>query len=446
MVLKSTLSNKQINRLAIPAIIAGVSEPILSLTDAAIVGHMPLNATVSLAAVGIVSSFLSMLIWVLGQSRSAISSIISQYLGANKLKEVKSLPGQAIAIILILSVLICAATIPFSEAIFKFYNASGVLLDYSVDYYKIRIIGFPFTLYTFAVFGVFRGLQNTYYPMVIAIIGTAINIALDLVLVYGITNVIAPMNLKGAALASVLSQALMAVMATALVLKNTPITLKIKGPVNKELPKFLMMIGNLILRTLALNLALYFATSFATGYGTNYIAAYTIVINLWFFAAFAVDGYASAGNILSGKLFGAKQFETLVELSQRLTKKALIVGLLMAGLGGLFYKSVGAMFTSDPNVLADFYEVFWIVLAMQPLCAITFVFDGIFKGLGKMKALRNVLFAATFLVFIPALLLGHYLELKLHGILWAFTLWIAARGVPLVVKFRKQFLPQARKH
>ena len=444
--MNTNVSNKQINRLAIPAIIAGVSEPILSLTDAAIVGHMPLNATVSLAAVGIVSSFLSMLIWVLGQSRSAISSIISQYLGANKLKEVKSLPAQAIAIILILSVLICAATIPFSEAIFKFYNASGVLLDYSVDYYKIRIIGFPFTLYTFAVFGVFRGLQNTYYPMVIAIIGTAINIALDLVLVYGITNVIAPMNLKGAALASVLSQALMAVMATTLVLKNTPITLKIKGPVNKELPKFLMMIGNLILRTLALNLALYFATSFATGYGTNYIAAYTITINLWFFAAFAVDGYASAGNILSGKLFGAKQFETLVELSQRLTKKALIVGLLMAGLGGLFYKSVGAMFTSDPNVLADFYEVFWIVLAMQPLCAITFVFDGIFKGLGKMKALRNVLFAATFFVFIPALLLGHYLELKLHGILWAFTLWIVARGVPLVVKFRKQFLPQARKH
>ena len=444
--MNTNVSNKQINRLAIPAIIAGVSEPILSLTDVAIVGHMPLNATVSLAAVGIVSSFLSMLIWVLGQSRSAISSIISQYLGANKLKEVKSLPAQAIAIILVLSVLICAATIPFSEAIFKFYNASGVLLDYSADYYKIRIIGFPFTLYTFAVFGVFRGLQNTYHPMVIAIIGTAMNIVLDLVLVYGITNVIEPMNLEGAALASVLSQALMAIMATALVLKNTPITLKIKGPINKELPKFLMMIGNLILRTLALNLALYFATSFATGYGTNYIAAYTIVINLWFFAAFAVDGYASAGNILSGKLFGAKQFETLIELSQRLTKKAVIVGLIMAGLGGLFYKSVGVMFTSDPKVLGDFYEVFWIVLAMQPVCAITFVFDGIFKGLGKMKALRNVLFAATFLVFIPALLLGHYLELKLHGILWAFTLWIVARGVPLVVKFRKQFLPQARKH
>ena len=410
MTLKTTLSNQQINRLAIPAIIAGISEPILSLTDAAIVGHISSNATESLAAVGIVSSFLSMLIWVLGQSRSAISAIISQYLGADKLKDVQNLPAQAIGIIIVLSLLICGATVPFSEAIFKFYNASGILLDYSVDYYKIRIIGFPFTLYTFAVFGVFRGLQNTYHPMIVAIIGALSNIILDFILVYGITGVMDPMNLKGAALASVFAQMIMALLSTILILKNTAISLKIKTPMNKELPKFLAMIGNLILRTLALNLALYFATSFATAYGTNYIAAYTVAINLWFFAAFAVDGYASAGNILSGKLLGAKQFDSLIELSHRLTKKALVV------------------------------------LVMQPLCAITFVYDGMFKGLGKMKVLRNVLLGATFFIFIPALLLGHYLGLKLHGILWAFTFWIIARGLPLILKFRKQFLPQARKH
>lgn len=442
----TTLSNKQINRLAIPAIIAGVSEPILSLTDAAIVGHITIDPTESLAAVGIVSSFLSMLIWVLGQSRSAISAIISKNLGANKLEQVKTLPAQAIAIIVLLSIIICCLTIPFSEAIFKFYNASGPLLNYSVDYFNIRIIGLPFTLYTFAVFGVFRGLQNTYHPMLIAILGALVNIFLDLVLVYGITNLIAPMNLKGAALASVLSQMVMAVMTTILILKNSSIPLKISTPINKALPKFLAMIGNLIIRTLALNLALYFATSFATSYGTNYIAAYTIAINLWFFAAFAVDGYASAGNILSGKLLGAKEFETLVQLSQKLTKKALIVGISMASIGGIFYNSLGEVFTSDPIVLSIFYEVFWIVLLMQPLCALTFVFDGIFKGLGQMRVLRNVLLTSTLLVFIPALFLGDSLNLKLHGILWAFTIWIVARGLPLFVKFRKQFLPLTRKH
>ncbi len=444
--LNKTLTNKQINKLAIPAIIAGISEPILSITDAAIVGHINLNATESLAAIGIVSSFLSMLIWVLGQSRSAISTIISQYLGAKKVEEVKNLPAQAIVIIVILSIIICVTTIPFSESIFKLYNAKGLLLEYSAEYYRIRIIGFPFTLYTFALFGVFRGLQNTYYPMIIATIGACINIILDFLFVYGFYEIIAPMNLKGAAVASVLSQVIMAIMTTILILKNTPISLTLTTPINKELPKFLTMIGNLIIRTLALNLALFFATSFATAYGTNYIAAYTIAINLWFLTAFAVDGYASAGNILSGKLLGAKQFSTLIELSKRLTKKALIVGILIGAIGGVFYKSLGKMFTTDVEVLSIFYAVFWIVLVMQPICAITFVFDGIFKGLGKMRDLRNVLLLSTFSVFIPALFLANYLDFKLHGVLWAFTLWMIARGLPLIVKFRKQFLPQPRKH
>lgn len=418
----------------------------LSLTDAAIVGHIPTNATESLAAVGIVSSFLSMLIWVLGQSRSAISAIISQYLGANKLHEVKQLPAQAIAIIVAISVFVCTITVPFSDSIFKFYNAKDLLLEYSVDYYNIRIIGLPFTLYTFAVFGIFRGLQNTYYPMVIAIIGTVVNIVLDFILVYGISDFIPALNLKGAAIASAFAQLLMAGMATVLLLKKTPITLKLTLPLNKELPKFLHMIGNLIIRTLVLNLGLYFATSFATDYGTNYIAAYTIAINLWLFAAFAVDGYASAGNILSGKLYGGNQIKLLVELSNRLLKRALIVGVLMAGIGALFYESLGSLFTNEKSVLDEFYKVFWIVLLMQPFCALTFVYDGIFKGLGKMKTLRNVLIISTLFIFIPALFIGDYFELNLYGILLAFTLWIIARGVPLIVKFRKQFSPQIQNH
>ena len=444
--MNKSISNKQINRLAIPAIIAGISEPILSLTDAAIVGHIPTNATESLAAVGIVSSFLSMLIWVLGQSRSAISAIISQYLGANKLHEVKRLPAQAIAIIITLSLLVCATTLPFSESIFKFYNAKDLLLDYSVEYYNIRIIGFPFTLYTFAVFGIFRGLQNTYYPMIIAIVGAVINIVLDFILVYGVSGIIPALNLKGAAIASAFSQLLMAGMASILLLKKTPISLKLVLPFNKELPNFLQMIGNLIIRTLALNLALYFATSFATDYGTEYIAAYTIAINLWFFAAFAVDGYASAGNIMSGKLFGGNQIKLLVALSNRLLKRALIVGVMMAALGALFYEQLGSLFTTEKAVLTEFYKVFWIVLLMQPFCALAFVFDGIFKGLGEMKTLRNVLVLSTVLVFIPALFIGDYYELKLHGILLAFTFWMIARGIPLIVKFRKQFLPQIQNH
>jgi len=442
----TNISLKHINKLAIPALIAGVSEPILSLTDTAIVGNMDLNATESLAAVGIVGAFISMLIWVLGQTRSAISSIVSQYVGANNLDKVKNLPAQAIFIITSFSVLIILATYPFAEQIFKLYNASNLILDYGVSYYKIRVFGFPFTLFTIAIFGTFRGLQNTYYPMIIAIIGATSNIVLDIILVYGIEGYVPAMHIQGAAYASVFAQLLMAVLSAYFLLKKTPISLKLSFPFNKEIKRFTVMILNLFVRTLALNVTLYFASAFSTSYGKQYIAAYTIAINLWFLGAFIVDGYASAGNILSGKLLGGKEYSKLIGLSNKLIRYGVYLGLILAVLGSIFYYSIGTIFTKEPEVLKEFYKIFWMVLAMQPFCAIAFIFDGMFKGLGKMKDLRNLLLFSTFLVYVPILFWLDSLDLKLYAIFTAFTCWIIARGLPLIIKFRREFLPLSQNH
>lgn len=440
------ISFKKINQLAIPALIAGVSEPILSLTDAAIVGHVELNATESLAAVGIVTTFMSMLIWVLGQTRSAISSILSQYVGAGQINKIKNLPAQAIFVITSLSVLIIICTYPFAHNIFKLYNASGLILNYSITYYQIRVLGFPFTLFTIAVFGTFRGLQNTYYPMLIAITGTAINIVLDIILVYGVYGYLAPLNIKGAAYASLIAQFVMALLSVYFLLKKTAISLKLTFPFNKEMNRFTLMILNLFVRTIALNVTLYLASTFATSYGASYIAAYTIAINLWFLGAFIVDGYASAGNILSGKLYGAKAYGLLLQLSNKLIKYALIIGTLLAAICFAFYYYIGPLFTNEAKVIEYFNAVFWIILIMQPLCTLAFIFDGIFKGLGKMKYLRNVLLFSTFIIFIPILYWLDYLDYKLQGIFTAITFWILARGILLIVKFRSIFTPLKAKN
>lgn len=441
----ASISFKNINKLAIPALISGVAEPILSITDTAIVGNIDVNATESLAAVGIVGAFISMLIWVFGQTRSAISSIVSQYLGANKLDEVKDLPAQAIYIITSISILIIAITLPFAKQIFQLYNASDLILDYSIDYYQIRVFGFPFTLFVIGVFGVFRGLQNTVYPMIIAIIGAVLNIILDIVLVYGIDGIIDPMHIKGAAYASVIAQIVMAICAMVLLLNKTDIPLRVGLPFNKEIKRFLLMIANLFIRTVSLNVALYFASAFATSYGKEYIAAYTIAINIWFLGAFVIDGYASAGNILSGKLLGAKQYQLLLKLSNKLIIYGIALGFLMAIIGSIIYRPIGTIFSNDPLVLEAFYDVFWMVLAMQPLCALAFIFDGMFKGLGRMKFLRNLLLFSTFLVFVPVIFWLDHLNYKLYAIFTAFTLWIIARGIPLIIKFRKIFIPLAQK-
>ncbi|MEZ2413603.1 MATE family efflux transporter [Muriicola sp. E247] len=439
------VSFKTINKLAIPATIAGIAEPILSITDTAIVGNIPENGLESLAAVGIVGAFLSMLIWILGQTRSAISAIISQYLGAGKLDQVSTLPAQAITLNVLLSIVILLGTVFVVEEIFLLLNAKGKILEFCISYYSIRVWGFPLTLFAFAVMGIFRGLQNTYWPMMIAIVGAVLNIGLDFILVYGIEGFITPMYLEGAAWASLISQGVMAAMSLILLITKTNISLRPKLPIHPELRRLIGMSLNLFVRAVALNITLILAVREATALGDRFIGAHTIAINLWLFAAFFIDGYGAAGNIMGGRLLGARDFTNLWKLS----KKIMLYGILVSGvlmiIGFVLYRPLGELFSNDTGVLKTFYSIFFIVILALPLNTVAFVFDGLFKGLGEMRYLRNVLLIATFIGFIPSLFLGKYMNLGLYGIWIAITVWMTIRGGALVWKFRRKFRPLLQK-
>ncbi len=439
--MKTPINFKTINNLAIPATIAGIAEPILSITDTAIVGNIPQDGMESLAAAGIVGSFLSMLIWILGQTRSAISAIISQYLGADKLERVKTLPAQAIFLNIVLSIVILFSTVFVVEEIFVLLNASGKILELCISYYSIRVWGFPLTLFVFAVMGIFRGLQNTYYPMLIAITGAVLNIILDFILVYGVEGIISPMYLEGAAWASLIAQGIMAVMAFVLLVTKTNISLRLKFPLHPELGRLVVMSLNLFVRALALNIALILAVREATALGDKYIGAHTIAINLWLFSAFFIDGYGAAGNIMGGKLLGAKNYDGLWDLAKKIMLYGFVISLILAAAGFLFYRPIGRIFSNDLTVLQAFYSIFFILILGIPMNMVAFVFDGLFKGLGEMKYLRNVLLVATFLGFVPILFLGKFLGWGLYGIWIAFTLWMFIRGGALVWKFRRKFRP-----
>lgn len=443
--MKTEITLKSINNLAIPATIAGISEPLLSITDTAIVGNIPYDGLESLAAVGIVGSFLSMLIWILGQTRSAISAIISQYLGAGRIAEVEDLPAQAIFFNILLSVLMLLATIFVVEEIFMLLNASGKILQYCVSYYSIRVWGFPLTLFVFAIMGIFRGLQNTYWPMVIAVTGSLLNVILDFILVYGISGIIEPMYVEGAAWASLISQGVMAVMSFILLLLKTGISLKLRLPIHPELGRLVVMSLNLFVRAFALNIALILAVREAAALGDRYIGAHTIAINIWLFAAFFIDGYGAAGNILGGKLLGAKDYNGLWKLAGRIILYGMGVSLILMLLCFTLYKPMGRLFSQEVNVLDAFYSIFIIVILGFPINTIAFVLDGLFKGLGEMRYLRNVLLTATFLGFVPVLFVGKLFQLGLYGIWMAFVVWMLIRSGALLWKFNQKFRPLLQK-
>ncbi len=445
MTFLSKFKQNPIHKIAIPATIAGIAEPVLSLTDSAIVGNIPEQGLLSLAAAGIVGSYLSMLIWVIGQSRAALSALIAQYLGAGKIDEIKELPSQAIFINLGISFLLVGISIAFMRPIFTLMNATGTLLEYTESYFSIRIWGIPLTLLTFAIFGVFRGLQNTFWPMIIATTGALLNVVLDFMLVYGIEGFISPMYLDGAAYASIIAQLTMAVMALVLLYYKTDFRIRISRKFHPELKRFIGMSFNLFVRTIALNAALIYSVKVATGIGPAYIGAHTIAFNLWLFAAFFIDGYSSAANLMGGKLLGAKKYLELWQLLKKTFGYALVVSFVIIIVGVVFYRPIGRLFSNDAEALEVFYQIFYIVILFMPLNAMAFVLDGLFKGLGEMRYLRNVLLISSFLGFIPFVYISNRLGFGLSGIWVGFGFWIFLRFLGLFLKYRSKFLPLAQK-
>lgn len=429
---------KQINQLAIPAILSGISESIITLTDIAMIGNIKENPVEALAAVGLVGSFLSGLLWILGQTKTSISSIVSQHYGANQLDEMKTLVPQALLLNIAIGLFLLVSTLVFAEEIFGLYNAKGKILEQCISYFRIRAFGFPLTLISLTLFGTFRGIQNTVWAMRCGVATAILHVGLNYILIYGVDDIIPPLNIKGAAYSSLAAQFLMVVMAFYYYITKTHFRFNFKLKPHPFLRHYLNLSFNFILRTATLNIAFFVANAYATGYGAEYIAAQSILMNIWLFFSFFIDGYAGAGNAMAGRLIGAKNYDQLVVLSKDISKYSVLIALVLVVLSFIFYQPIGLLFNKEEKVLTVFKSVFWIVLLMQPINTLAYIFDGFFKGMGDAKLLRNNLIISTFLGFIPTLIISDYFGLQLYGIWMAFGIWMFLRSFPLMYIFNQR--------
>jgi MATE family multidrug resistance protein len=433
------INTSQILKLAIPAIIAGVAEPLISITDLAIVGKMEGSTTSALAAIGLVGTFLSAIIWTLAQTKTSISSIVSSTLGENKLEKIKELIPQVVWLNSILGILIYLVTAPMATFIFTAYKAQGEVLSIASNYYQVRALGFPMTLCAFAIFGIFRGLQDTTWAMIASLTGAVVNIVLTLTLVYGIDGVIPAYGIMGAAYGSLVAQLVMLLIAVYFLYKNTIFSMKLTlWKPHVKLKKHIVLTANFFLRTVAINVAIYFSYRFANDYGVAEAAAHAVLMNIWLFFSFLVDGFANAGNAIGGKLLGSKDTDSLRYLAYKTSLYGVVMAVVLAFTCTLLYPFLGKRFTDDPEVLEIIANTFWIVLLMQPINAVAFVYDGIFKGWGEASYLRNLLWLLTVLVFLPVLFLLDYFDWNLRAVWCAFFAWMIGRAAVLFVKFKSK--------
>ncbi len=438
----------EIKRLAIPAIFAGIAEPIIGLVDIGVIGNTGEASDVDQGAVGLAVSFYAILLWSLAQIRTSISSIVSRYVGANDIKSIKTLIPQTIAFGALLGIVLGALAFIFSEDVFKgFYGLEEhqwKLLERTQVYFRIRIIGLPISLVVYIVFGVFRGYQNTVWIMKASLLGAFVNIVLDYVLVFGIGDFKPNLGMEGVAIASVVAQAVMLITVLYFLKKNTVFSILPSFKLNPQFKLMLKMSSNMLLRTLALNVAFFLANYYVADYGKDYVAAHTILYNLWVFSFFFIDGFSNAANALSGKLLGKNDFIGLKLLLKDVVRYNLIVAGILAGIFLLGYPFMGEIFSNKANVVNHFNEAFWLIIIAQFINSVTFTYDGVFKGLGETAYLRNTLFIASFLVFAPVVFSLDLLGLKMIAVWSAFLAWNFYRGASLVYKFKTKYSPLAK--
>ena len=433
------LDIKEIRSLAIPAIIYNITEPLIGLADTAIIGQIDQEATIAQGAVGLAAGLIATLIWGFAQMRTSLSAIVSRQFGSNQINRIKSLIPQTIILTFLTGVLISFVFGVYFKDISKFLfgNMEAATFQYSKQYFTIRCYGLPLGLAVALFFGIYRGLQNTYWAMYVSIVGGVSNILLDYILVLGIDDVIDPMGVKGAAWASVISQIIMTSICILIYLQKTPFNFLLNKKLNPYFKEMLFIFINMFIRTMVLNFVFIISNRFANSYGNNSLAAYTIGYNIWIFSAFFIDGYSNAGNALAGKYIGEKNNEKLKSLGSKLIKINIKISFLLMIFYTLLYPFIGEFFNSNKLVIESFESFFWIVIIAQPLNSIAFTFDGIFKGLGKAVDLRNTLIIGTFLFFIPSVYILDFIYPNLISIWVALSVWMLYRGLSLLLKFKK---------
>ena len=416
----------EIARLAVPALGALIAEPLYILTDTAIVGHL---GTPQLGGLAVASTVLLTLYTVFIFLAYGTTAAVSRLLGAGDEREAAHQAVQSLWLAVIVGVGLTVIGLVGADALVGLMGAEGAVRTNALLYLRISLFGVPALLVVMAGTGYLRGLQDTRTPLAVAVGTGALNLVLEVVLIYGFGR-----GLGASALTTVVAQYAGAgvylwriggaVRRLDVDLRPHPTSLRRLGAVGRDL----------FVRTAALRLALLVATAVATRLGATDVAAHQIAFEIWSILALALDAIAIAGQAMVGRALGAADADAARGAGRRMIELGVALG-VAAGLVLFAVRTVlPDLFTDDPAVAALTAFVLGWVAVLQPVNAVAFVLDGILIGAGDMRFLAWAMAGAA-AVFIPPAVAVAALDAGL-GWLWAsIGLLMATRAVSLAVRF-----------
>ena len=435
--------DRQILQIALPSIVSNITVPLLGMIDVAIVGHM--GSPVYIGAVAVGSMIFNLVYWLFGFLRMGSSGLTAQALGRRDLAEVTRLLVRSVSIALGIALLLITFQIPLKWLMFWLIGPTPDVAPFASTYFNIVIWGAPASLALFSLKGWFIGMQNTRFPMVISIMQNIVNILASLTLVYGFG-----MKIEGVALGTIIAQYAGLLMAVGLLVRYYGRIFRGKRKVESGKrcvcsrvfsflfsPSsflFIKINRDIFLRTLCLVAVNLFFTSSGAHQGAVILSVNTVLMQLYLFFSYFMDGFAYAGEALGGKAYGAHNDVAFRDTLHRLWMWMLIVTsaytLLYIG-GGQW---IVTLLTDETQVLKASHDYLWWAWLIPAAGCVAFIWDGIFIG---MTATRGMLVSSflSALAFFAVYLLTES-TLGNHGLWLAQIVYLAMRGIIQTVWFR----------
>ena len=429
-----TSMDKKIFRLAIPNIITNVTVPLLGMIDIAVAGR--LGSVVYIGAIALGANIFNMIYWNFGFLRMSSSGFASQAYGARDFTESMSVLIRSLAIGLGIGFLILILQYPIGEIAFNFIQSGPESVQHVRTYFNIVVWGAPAVLGMYAFNGWFIGMQNARIPMVIAIFNNILNILLSVSFVFGLG-----MKIEGIALGTVLSQIISFFVASFLWRKHYG---RLKRYIRKEtiwvkkaIQEFFRVNGDIFVRTFLITLVTTFFTFASSGMGDTILAVNALLMQFFMLFSYFMDGFAYAGEALTGRYIGARNELMLHHMIKRLFFWGLVVSIISMILYMIFPDFILKVLTNDEIIIAQTKDyLFWTLLI--PIAGFAaFLWDGIFIGATASSPMRSAMIISSIIFFAGYFLLRPFWG---NNALWfSFIVYLAARGVLLTLMSKKIF-------
>ncbi len=388
-----------------------------------------------LAGLGIASTVLATTIGLLVFLAYATTPTVARRLGSGDLPGAVRAGIDGLWLAAGIGVVLAVVGVPTAPALVAAFGPTAAVAEQGATYLAISAVGIPAMLVVIAGAGLFRGLQDTRTPLVIAVAGFAANAALNAVLIYPVG-----WGIAGSAVGTVLAQFGMAIASVAIAVRHArrlgvPLRPGLAGVAGTALAG-----GWLLLRTLSLRIALVATTVAATGAGTVPLAATQVLLTLYFTVALVLDAFAIAGQALVGHALGSSDVARVREVLRRLLLWGLLTSLAVGMLLAASSPVLGRVFTSEDLIATSIGAGALVIAASLPIGAVVFVLDGILIGAGdgRYLAWTGLLNLA---VYLPLVWLAVHAATEataaVVGIQLAFCVgYLAARAVTLSLRAR----------